>query len=135
MALKEGLSLPSFPPLLVLHITKPAIAEMPGTRTWISWPDLRWTPSRYRHSPRKGQTSAPSQRDQHAKTNKVTHHAGEAIVAVALISPPEGGASIPTLLYFYYSIGTPAAEAARTTIIIIIPSITAGTSSRILHLR
>ena len=53
----------------------------------------------------------------------------EASVAVALISPPEGGASIPTLLYFYYSIQTSAAEAAGTTIIIIIPAITAGASS------
>ena len=42
-----------------------------------------------------------------------------ACVAVALISPPEGGASIPRPLYFYYSIQASAAEAAGATNIII----------------
>ena len=53
-------------------------------------------------------------------------------MAVALISPPEGGASIPTLLYFYYSIGTPAVEAANQFIIIIIPALRPAPYPRIL---
>ena len=55
-----------------------------------------------------------------------------ACVAVALISPPEGGASIPTLLYFYYSIQTSAAEAANQFIIIIIPALRPAPYPRIL---